>query len=125
MSVSGRVQWRNGWCWLKLTAPYEVYRSIHMHARYTAFASYLQLLSTCCQTSTPRLKKIHARIEGTDQGRTPPTSLGMAQMNLTVPHHQQGPALSRLRAAKDLSASRDRPFAALRVTGILRKLTLT
>ena len=32
-------------------------------------------------------------------------------MNLTVPHHQQDPALSRLREAKDLAAYRDRPFA--------------
>ena len=32
-------------------------------------------------------------------------------MNLTGPQQQQGPALSRLRAAKDLAAARDRPFA--------------
>jgi len=32
-------------------------------------------------------------------------------MHVTVPQHQQGPALSRLRAAKDLSVDRDRPFA--------------
>jgi hypothetical protein len=32
-------------------------------------------------------------------------------MHLTVPHQQQDPALSRLREAKDLAASRDRPFA--------------
>jgi hypothetical protein len=37
-------------------------------------------------------------------------------MNVTGSHHQQGPALSRLRAAKDLFASRDRPVAALRMT---------
>jgi len=38
----------------------------------------------------------------------------MVQMHVTVPHPQQDPALSRLRAAKDLAAARDRPFAARR-----------
>jgi len=33
----------------------------------------------------------------------------MVQLHLTVPHQQQGPALSRLREAKDLYAYRDRP----------------
>jgi hypothetical protein len=32
-------------------------------------------------------------------------------MHVTVPQQQQGPALSRLRAAKDLAADCDRPFA--------------
>src|SRR6266436_3932537 len=41
----------------------------------------------------------------------------MVQMHLTVPHQQQGPALSRLRAAKDLAADRDRPFAEFTLSG--------
>jgi hypothetical protein len=53
----------------------------------------------------------------------------MVHMNVTVPHHQQGPVLSRLRAAKDLAAARDRSFAefplseahGLRVTGMISK----
>src|SRR5262249_7829657 len=53
----------------------------------------------CCQYSTSRLAR---------------TGQGMVQMNLTVPHQQPGPGLSRLRAAKDLAADRDRPFAARR-----------
>ena len=32
-------------------------------------------------------------------------------MHVTIPQHQRGPALSRLREAKDLAADRDSPFA--------------
>src|SRR5712691_6550959 len=42
--------------------------------------------------------------------------LGMVQMNLTVPQAPERPSPVILSEAKDLAASRERPFASLRVT---------
>ena len=44
-------------------------------------------------------------------------ALGKVHMHVTVPQQQQGPALSRLRAAKDLAAERDSPFAEFTLSG--------